>query len=153
MIRVLFVCLGNICRSPMADGVFQHLVREAGLQDHFEIDSAGTAGYHTGEAPHRGTQKVLRQHGVAYRHAARQVTAGELAGWDYVIPMDASNLGNLERMGSAKHEMRLLLDYAPETGVSEVPDPYYTGRFEEVYALVEQGCRNLLAHIRAEEGL
>ena len=154
MIRVLFVCLGNICRSPMADGIFHHLVREAGLQDRFEIDSAGMDSYHVGEQTHRDTRRVLAAHGIQYRHRSRQVRRAELNDWDYLIALDNSNLYDLERMAdNFTGEMGLLLDYAPELGIRDVPDPYYTGRFEDVYALVERGCRALLDHIREKEGI
>ena len=95
MIGVLFVCLGNICRSPMAEAVFGHLVTEAGMEDVFRIDSAGTASYHIGDQPHRGTRKVLGAHGIVYRHSSRMVSSVELDEWDYVIAMDeAHGLGN-----------------------------------------------------------
>lgn len=154
MVRVLFVCLGNICRSPMADGIFRHLVSEAGLADQFEIDSAGTSSYHVGEESHRGTRRVLAANGIQYSHRSRQVRGRELNDWDYLIAMDGSNLSNLERMADGfEGQMGLLLDYASGVGIREVPDPFYVGRFEEVFDLVEQGCRGLLAHIREKEGV
>jgi len=153
MIRVLFLCTGNICRSPMAEGVFLHLVREAGLQDRFTIDSAGTDHWHVGERVHRGTRKVLAAHGIQYDHRGRRISRAEVDRWDYIIAMDYSNMHVLERMADGhRGEIGMLLDYAPELGVHEVPDPYYNGRFEEVYRLVEAGCRGLLDHIRDKEG-
>ncbi len=152
-IKVVFVCLGNICRSPMAEGVFTHLVDEAGLSDHFQIDSCGTSRWHVGEPPHLGTQTVLREHGIQYQHRARRIEPSDLEEADYLIAMDSDNLADIQRMGEVRGELGLLLDYAPELQLHNVPDPYYTERFEEVYQLVEAGCRGLLAHIREKEGL
>ncbi|GAB4477944.1 MAG: low molecular weight protein-tyrosine-phosphatase [Anaerolineae bacterium] len=152
-VRVVFVCLGNICRSPMAEGVFRHLVKEAGLQDRIEVDSCGTGGWHVGEAPHRGTQLILRQHGIDYQHRARQISRRDLREASYLIAMDMENLEAIRRLGPTDAEVGLLLDYAEGLTVREVPDPYYDGRFEEVYRLVEAGARGLLKHIREQERL
>ncbi|NDJ79182.1 MAG: low molecular weight phosphotyrosine protein phosphatase [Chloroflexi bacterium] len=154
-VRVLFVCLGNICRSPMAEGVFQHVVQEAGLSDQITVDSAGTGSWHVGEQPHRGTRGVLRKHGIQYEHRARQITRQDFASFDYILTMDNSNLTNVKRMmpDNSDAEVRPFLDYAEDAGTKEVPDPYYDGRFEEVYDLVSQAAEGLLAHIRDEHGL
>ncbi len=154
-IRVLFVCMGNICRSPMAEAVFRHQVGQAGLADRFVIDSAGTGGWHAGERPHRGTLAILAERGVdpGPQHA-RQLTTADFTGFDYLVAMDRENLRDIAAFrGGAGAEVRLLLDYAPGLSVREVPDPYYSGGFEYVYELVEAGCRGLLAHIREREGL
>jgi protein-tyrosine phosphatase len=154
-VRVLFVCLGNICRSPMAEGVFQQLVDEAGLSDQIEVDSAGTSRWHIGESAHRGTRGVLRQHGIAYDGRARQVTSRDFDQFDYILAMDDSNLSDLRRMvpNGSQAVVRRFLDFADDVPTREVPDPYYDGRFEDVYKLVRQGAESLLAHIRAEKGL
>lgn len=156
MIRVLFVCLGNICRSPMAEGVFQHLVDEAGLSAQIAVDSAGTGSWHVGEQAHRGTRQVLAAHGIDYRGRARQISSADLKHFDYIMAMDADNLDGVRAL-VARHDspavIRLFMDYAPEAGEREVPDPYYDGRFEVVYDLVRQAAAGLLAHIRAEHGL
>lgn len=152
-IQVTFVCLGNICRSPMAEAIFAHLVTEAGLQDRIAVASCGTGSWHVGEAPHRGTQQVLQAHGIPFSHHARQIAHADLESADYLIAMDAENLADIHRLGHTDAESGLLLPYAPEVRLSEVPDPYYTGRFEEVFKLVEAGCRSLLAHIRQQHGL
>lgn len=150
---VLFVCLGNICRSPLAEGIFLHLVEEAGLGEKFEIDSAGTGSWHVGEAPDARASLVASQHGVDLPSRARQLTEADLEHFDYVIAMDRENLRNIERMadatGSDAH-VKLLRDYDPE-GEGEVPDPYYGGAsgFETVYSMVMRSCQSLLDELRA----
>ncbi len=151
--HVVFVCLGNICRSPMAQAIFAEMVRKAGLSDRISIDSCGTAGWHTGDAPHPGTQKVLRAHGIPFQHTARQINSGDFLSASYLVAMDRENLGDMRQMGKTQGELSLLLDFAPQLGILDVPDPYYTNRFEETYRLIEAGCTGLLDHIRAQEGL
>lgn len=154
-VRVLFVCLGNICRSPMAEAVFQHLVDEAGLSEDIIVDSAGTGSWHVGERAHRGTRGVLQKHGIDYDGRARQIEITDFADFNYILTMDDSNLSNVRRMMPKNTEavVARFLDFAPDAGESEVPDPYYDGRFEYVYALVKQGAQALLEHIREQEGL
>jgi protein-tyrosine phosphatase len=153
-VRVLFVCMGNICRSPMAEAVFRHEVAAAGLAERFVIDSAGTGGWHTGERPHRGTLAVLAQHGVdPGDQRARRLEPGDFAAFDYIVAMDQENLADMASFSREASRAHLLLDYAPGLGVREVPDPYYSGGFEHVYQLVTAGCRGLLAHIREREGI
>ncbi len=155
-IHVVFVCLGNICRSPMAEGIFQHLVQEAGLENKISSDSCGTSSYHVGDQPHRGTQRVLKKKKIRYEHRSRQLSDKDLATADYLIAMDGSNLDGIHKRGGTKAATALLLPYAAEAHVREVrdvPDPYYVGRFEDVYDLVESGCKGLLAHIREEHGI
>lgn len=156
MIRILFVCLGNICRSPMAEAVFQQRVDEAGLASQFEVDSAGTGGWHAGEPAHRGTQAVLHRHGIAYTGRARQVQPADLQRYDYVIAMDADNIADLRRMdwgGALDGKLHQLLEFAPAGYPRDVPDPYYNGRFDEVYELVDAGAAGLLDFVRAEHEL
>src|SRR5689334_4302075 len=129
MIRVLFVCMGNICRSPMAEGVFQHLIDQAGLSDKIKIDSAGTAGYHAGERAHRGTLTMLEQNGIRYDGRSRQLTRQDLKDFDYIVAMDDDNLADIKTLGSSQSKVVRLLDYAPHQPVREVPDPYYNNRF------------------------
>jgi protein-tyrosine phosphatase len=151
-IRVMMICTGNICRSPMAEAIFRHLVKEAGLEDRFEIASSGTDGWHVGERPHRGTQNVLRQHHVALDPAkrAQRITTSDLETYDYLVAMDSINLAALSRAGRA---IPRLLDFASGNAPADVPDPYYDDNFEYVYQLVTDGCRGLLRHIREQEGI
>jgi len=154
MIRVLFVCLGNICRSPMAEAVFQHKVNLAGLADQIEIDSAGTGGWHSGAAPHVGTRTILAEKGIdCSTLRARQIERGDLDDFDYILTMDDSNLASVRALGSGRATIRPLLEYAPEAGINEVPDPFYTGGFPGVYALIDQATDGLLTAIRRENGL
>lgn len=152
VIRVLFVCTGNICRSPMAEAVFQHLVKEAGLADRFEIASAGTGGWHAGERPHHGTQAILKNRGVALNPAkrAQQLSRNDFEHYKYIVAMDAINLAD---MAHYQREVPRLLDFAPDGTPQDVPDPYYVGGFDYVYDLVMQGCQGLLQHIRECEGV
>jgi protein-tyrosine phosphatase len=154
-IRVLFVCMGNICRSPMAEAVFRDLAGKAGLGGRFEVDSAGTGGWHAGEPPHRGTLAVLRRNGVdPGGQRARQLRAADLQAFDYVVAMDEENLDDIALLqAEARRPVSRLLDYAAELGVRDVPDPYYDDSFERVYALVTAGCAGLLRHIRVEHDL
>jgi protein-tyrosine phosphatase len=156
VIRLLFVCLGNICRSPMAVGVFRHLVDQASLADQIKADSASTTNWNAGRPAHRGTRQALRRRGIAYEGRARQVTQADLVEADYVIAMDTENIHDLRQglpPGVLDGKLHLLLDFAYPGDAREVPDPIYDGRFEEVYELVEVGCRALLDHIREEHGL
>jgi protein-tyrosine phosphatase len=146
--RVLFVCLGNICRSPLAEGVFLHLVREAGLADRFEVDSAGTGDWHVGERPDARSAAVALRHGVELPSRARQVTRGDLDTFDHVLAMDRENLRELERMArpGARAEIRLLRAHDPVRDSDDVPDPYYGGPsgFDLVYDMVHRSCSALL---------
>jgi protein-tyrosine phosphatase len=143
--RVLMVCLGNICRSPLAEGAFEALLKQRGLSDKYRVDSAGTGGWHVGEPPHPDSQNIAQRNGVDISHQrSRQVSARELSTWDWLIAMDQSNLSNLIRLGAPPSRTKLLLSFVPAGAVMEVPDPYYEGGFDRVFDLVNTGCRHLL---------
>lgn len=151
VVRVLFVCLGNICRSPMAEGMFRAKVNAAGLTDQIRIDSAATGNWNLGNPPHRGTQQILTKHGIDYSQMrARLIGQDDFSDFDYVIGMDSSNMADLEALKPLDSDVVLkkLMDFAPDEKESEVPDPYYTGNFEETERLVSAGCEGLLQAIR-----
>jgi len=150
-LSVLFVCLGNICRSPLAEGIFAHLAASRGIGDRFRVDSAGTAAYHTGERPDSRSIAVASNRGVQLDGVARQVTHDDLADFDMIVAMDRSNRRSLERLRdygahNGRAEIVMMRDYDPERGNQDVPDPYYGGRggFERVYRILERCCDRLL---------
>ena len=123
------------------------------MKNQIAVDSCGTSRWHVGEKPHRGTQKILRQHGIDYTHRARQLTVSDFTSADYLIAMDSENLHALHHHQTGSAEIGLLLDYADNVKERDVPDPYYAGGFDYVYELIEAGCRGLLAHIRETESI
>jgi protein-tyrosine phosphatase len=157
-ISVLFVCLGNICRSPLAEGVFRRILDEQGLSDQFRVDSAGTGSWHVGESPDHRAIRSAATHGVTLSGHARQVQPEDLHSFDYIVAMDQSNLSHLERYRDGvggEAALYLLREFDPDGGPeAEVPDPYYGGPhgFEEVYGMVDRSCRELLDHILEEHG-
>ncbi|HRE48563.1 MAG TPA: low molecular weight protein-tyrosine-phosphatase [Aggregatilineales bacterium] len=156
-IRVLFVCTGNICRSPMAEGIFRYLVNLAGLTDQFEIDSAGTSDYHVGEATYLGTVTTLRNHGISFSTTSRAFRSDDVTTYDYIIAMDRSHFDHIMRAKQALNgtaQVALLLDYTPNYADKNVPDPYYvTHLLEPVYTMIRSGSEELLKAIRAERDL
>jgi protein-tyrosine phosphatase len=149
MRRILFVCTGNICRSPTAEGVFRHMVRDAGLAHLVEVDSAGTHGYHVGEPPDIRSQAAARRRGYDLSGLrARRVETADFAAFDLLVAMDRDHQAILTRMAppSGVHKVRLMMTYASGTGYDEVPDPYYGGPdgFELVLDLLEGASRGLL---------
>lgn len=153
MLRVCFVCLGNICRSPTAEGVMLHLVAEAGRADAFEIDSAGTAAYHEGERPDRRSLATARARGVELPGRARQFRREDFARFDHVLAMDRENLRELSRLApddAARAKVALLRSFDPASPPgAEVPDPYYGGPdgFALVFEICMAACRGFLAHV------
>jgi protein-tyrosine phosphatase len=158
-ISVLFVCLGNICRSPLAEGVFRHILDEDGLSDRFRVDSAGTGSWHVGESPDHRSVRCAATHGVTLTGHARQVQPEDFRRFGYIVAMDQSNLSHLEvyRDGvGGDAVLYMLREFDPEGGPgAEVPDPYYGGPngFEEVYGIIDRSCRQLLDHILEEHGM
>jgi len=152
-VRVLFVCMGNICRSPLAAGIFRELVGRAGLADRIDVDSAGLGDWHAGELPDPRTRAVAERRGLKLTSRARQVVPADLDSFDLVVAMDEENVRGLERLRArAKRgtEVRRLREFDEDADDLDVPDPYYGGDegFERVHDMVERACVALLEHIR-----
>ena len=152
-VRILFCCMGNICRSPTAEAVFRHQVGLAGLMEYFLIDSAGTHDYHIGDPPDARTQRAAKLRGYDMSTLrGRQVEAADFARFDYVLAMDEANLGILRRLRprDARSHLGLFLEFAQHHAEREVPDPYYGGSdgFERVLDMVEDAANGLLLHVR-----
>ena len=152
MIKILFICHGNICRSTMAQFVFQHMVNDQGLKDKFHIDSAATSREEIGNPPHYGTVNKLRQEGIpVLKHRAIQMTKQDYKEYDYIIGMDAWNLRNMNRItgGDPDGKIHLLLDYSKYP--RDIADPWYTGNFDDTYRDVVEGCEAFLEYLKQEE--
>lgn len=153
--RVLFICLGNICRSPAAEGVLKEIVRENGAEEGWEIDSAGTGGWHAGELPDRRMRLHARERGLDLRHTCRKVTAQDFDEFDIIIPMDAQNMMDLRRLAPSLEASRKLVPMAAfftdTSRYDYVPDPYYEGAegFELVLDLLQDACANLFNALNA----
>lgn len=150
--KLLFVCLGNICRSPLAESIFRHQIRERGVEHLFEVDSAGTAAYHVGHPPDARAVATARARGVVVDGRGRQITVSDLERFDYVIVMDRENLAAVQRLrqrAGGGATIRLLREWDPEAPGADVPDPYYGGQrgFEEVHDIVDRSCRALLEEL------
>nr|WP_054549628.1 low molecular weight protein-tyrosine-phosphatase [Lysinibacillus sphaericus] len=151
MIRVLFVCLGNICRSPMAEAVMRYMVKKEHLEDKIEVDSAATSSWHIGEPPHRGTQDKLREYGIStIDMQGRQLQKSDFEKFAYIIGMDESNIRNIRTILGNPNSPKIFRFLDLTAHRKDVPDPYYTGDFQETYELVQEGCRALLAKIKQE---
>jgi protein-tyrosine phosphatase len=158
MVRVLFVCLGNICRSPTAEGVFRLTVARAGLADAIAIDSAGTHAYHVGEPPDTRAQEAAARRGIDLSPLrGRRVSAEDLTDFDYVLAMDRENYRNLLAICPHEYQDRvaMLMDFASDRPEEEVPDPYYggSGGFDRVLDMIEDAAEGLLNHIRRQHAL
>lgn len=153
MTKILFVCHGNICRSPMAEFVMKDLVRKAGLESQFHIESAATSTEEIGNPVYPPARQELAKHGInCSGHAARQLRNSDYEAYDLLIGMDRANLRNMHRIcgGDFADKMHLLMDYTDRPG-TEVADPWYTGDFEEIWRDVLDGCRGLLRELTCEE--
>ncbi|MGM0546322.1 MAG: low molecular weight protein-tyrosine-phosphatase [Bacteroidota bacterium] len=146
--KICFVCLGNICRSPTAEGIFQHLINERGLENYFEVDSAGTSAYHVGESANSKSQRTAQKHGITLRSKSQQFKSSDLEYYDLVLAMDNQNIRNIKQMANGNHDHKIgrMRDFDPRPGDGEVPDPYYGGPegFENVFQIVKRSCQNLL---------
>ncbi len=158
-VSVLFVCLGNICRSPLAEGIFKRLVEQRGFSEEILCDSAGTAGYHEGADPDHRSMEIAKRNGIALNHIGRKLKEEDFQNFDYIVAMDQSNFGHLKSHKANKPGVRAkvfkMMDYDnAETG-NDVPDPYYGGTrgFEIVYDMLHEACNNLLDHIVKENKL
>jgi protein-tyrosine phosphatase len=151
-IKVLFVCMGNICRSPTAEGVFRKVIADQGKTNHFLIDSAGTHAYHVGEMPDSRAQQTARQRGINLSSIrARKVATLDFEHFDYILAMDSDNYHNLLKASPSQYhdKIKLFLDFAPEHDERDVPDPYYGGQngFEHVFDLVEAASHGFFNHV------
>ena len=157
--RILFVCLGNICRSPTAESVMRSLVEQAGLQDEIEVESAGTGDWHIGRPRDAQSTEAAKARGIALTGRGRQVTASDFDAFDLIVAMDRANLRELQGLApgaEARTKIHLLREFDPASAGApdlDVPDPYHGGRrgFEDVFDLVEAACEGLLAEVREEE--
>jgi len=153
--RILFVCTGNICRSPTAEGVFRHCINREGLSDRFVIDSAGTHGYHVGDPPDPRAIAVALARGIDMNDLrARLFVAGDFENFDLILAMDKGHHNIIRGLAgkSSRAKLAMFLDFIPGTGSLEVPDPYYgdTREFEHVLDLIEQGAEGLLNHLKRQ---
>lgn len=149
MQRILLVCLGNICRSPMAEGILAHLVKERGLIQSIELDSAGTGAYHIGSLPDQRAQQVCLSNGITLKHHARQVKRADFDSFDYILAMDSANYDALKKIAPHDH-LHLMRSFDPLAGADlDVPDPYYGGieGFNEVYEMLYRAANGLLDDI------
>jgi protein-tyrosine phosphatase len=155
-IKVLFVCLGNICRSPLAEAILKTRVKERGLEKNFKIDSCGTANYHVGETADERTIANALENGVKIRHSARQLSAEDLDRYDLILAMDKDNYAVTRKLAGGRDELRskikLLREYDVKSIGGDVPDPYYGGReeFQQVFNILNRSVENLLNELQSE---
>lgn len=151
--RVMFVCMGNICRSPLAEGVFRHVANEMGIFDHYEVASSGTGAWHVGQKPDRRMRETATRHGVSLdEQRAQQFEFGDLSYYDVILAMDSDNLHNIKHLDQHDkytEKIKLFRSFDPEPGDLQVPDPYYGGDqgFETVYQIVERTVKELIAEL------
>lgn len=158
MVKVLFVCLGNICRSPLAQGLMEKKIKEAGLEHAIEVDSCGTSAYHIGEQPDERTVKNALKNGLRLDHQARQFVKKDFRAFDYILVMDKANLQCATRMDQTKEfsqKLQLMRDFDPEDKGGDVPDPYFGGEegFQNVYEMLDRSMDNFLKQIISKHNL
>ncbi|WP_258103704.1 low molecular weight protein-tyrosine-phosphatase [Marinoscillum sp. MHG1-6] len=156
MIKILFVCLGNICRSPLAEAICNAKIKEYGLESSLLTDSAGTSTYHIGEDPDPRSIEVARAHHTPISHKGRQVSSSDKHEFQYIMAMDRSNFQNIVSMlGEQPEGLYLMRDFDPESRGAEVPDPYYGGQqgFEDVYQMLDRSCEELIDFIREKHNI
>lgn len=151
--KLVFVCLGNICRSPTAEGIFIHKVKKAGLENYFYIDSAGTAAYHVGESANSKSQATANEHEIQLPSQARKFEYADLEEFDLILSMDSSNLKNikqLDRKNKFQHKIKMMREFDPQPENGEVPDPYYGGLqgFENVFQVLNRSSEVLLNELK-----
>ena len=156
MIRVMFVCLGNICRSPMAEAIFCDLIKKEQLNDKITVDSAGTGGWHIGNPPHPKTIAILKKHNISTEGlVAQQISKQDKDKIDYIIAMDEQNKQDLLQLFGEDDsiEFAKLMDFVDETAEKDVPDPYFTGNFTYTYELISKGCHQLLQYLKDKHAI
>lgn len=159
MIKVLFVCLGNICRSPLAEAIFNKKIKSLGLEERFSCDSCGTSDYHIGELPDERTLKCAAEKNISIKHRARQLNRVDLREFHYLIAMDYSNKKNIQllidKYGIQNRKVILMREFQPDADHLEVPDPYYGGDegFEQVHDILNDSIEHLLEHLRVEHNI
>jgi protein-tyrosine phosphatase len=156
MIKVLFVCLGNICRSPLAEAIFNHKLHNLGLVQKFQSDSCGTSDYHIGELPDERTIACAKRHQIPINHRARQLNRVDIRDFDYILAMDQSNKQNIleliQKCNLQHEQLYLIREFQPDANHLDVPDPYYGGEdgFENVYQILDKSIDKFLEHLKVE---
>ena len=159
MVHVLFVCLGNICRSPLAEGIFKDLVKKSGMDLFIQVDSAGTSGWHIDEPPDARSIQIAEQKGIQLNHLGRQIKKNDLQRFDYILAMDQDNLEEIQRLRDPDqfHSVRILLtrEFDDQQSGADIPDPYYGGQngFQVVYDMLEESLSNFLDFVIKEHKL
>lgn len=158
MKKVLFICLGNICRSPMAEGIFKKMIRDNNLDNEIMADSAGTSNYHIGDDPDERMQETAMRHEIKLNHKARQLTSSDFQHFDYFVAMDSSNLEDINLIASKtniKPEILMMRDFDNNSDSINVPDPWYGGEdgFEKVYNILFRSCKKFIEYLKTQHKL